>query len=248
MLVLLGYRLVAPVVVAERAWAETRARGVLRVGIDPAGPPFSYLDDRGWNGFDADLAAELGQRLNLKIEPVLLGFDARYDGLAADIADVVISEVSVDPSQTETAAYSIAYLDAGLRAVSPIPDDTLVNRCVFVALGSEADEHARYLERRTRNMTRVAVADEARALTQALSTRDCAGVALVDALAGIRNGCPLVDPARPASPTTCRVLRSKPYVIAVPRTDARLLREIDATLQTLRDDGTLDRLVARWLR
>lgn len=52
---------------AERAWVA--AHPVLRVGYDPAWPPFSERDERGrCEGVDADLLALLAHRIGVKVE------------------------------------------------------------------------------------------------------------------------------------------------------------------------------------
>ncbi len=51
----------------EREWV--RAHPTLRLGVDPAWPPFDYVDDKGLHlGFSADVLRLVGQRLGLSIE------------------------------------------------------------------------------------------------------------------------------------------------------------------------------------
>jgi signal transduction histidine kinase len=53
----------------EQAWLH--AHPLIRVGYDPAWPPFSFTDVGGvYAGIDADVLALLGQRLGLKFAPI----------------------------------------------------------------------------------------------------------------------------------------------------------------------------------
>ena len=52
---------------AERAWLAAHPK--IRVGFDPAWPPFSVVDEKsGCVGIDADLLAMLGRELGVKFE------------------------------------------------------------------------------------------------------------------------------------------------------------------------------------
>ena len=95
--------------IAQVHWQMLQQRGVLVVGIDPSTQPFSFYDQSGWNGFEADLTRELAQRLQLRlaIEPV--GYDTLYDALKLERVDIIISSVMADPSQNEAVRYSHPY-------------------------------------------------------------------------------------------------------------------------------------------
>ncbi len=238
------YRLIGAEVESEQRWALVRARGGLRVGIDPSDKRFSYFTVDGWQGFDADLASEIARRLGLALWVVPVGYDGFYDALRTDSVDVSMSALIPDPGQTADVAYSRPYFEAGLvlvggcRPGEPIPA-CLSGSSLSVALGSDADQLARLWERRVQGLRRVPRDDDGAALALLGAQGDAA---LVDGreawsqLATLRNtGAPI------------RVVESRPYVLAARRGDGRLLAEIDAILSAMRADGTLDGLARKWL-
>lgn len=245
-----------PVVVAEQRWQALRQRGALRIGIDPGVRPFSFYDRQGWAGLDATVAREIAARLNLRLEPIPVGYDGFYDALATQQADVIMSALVADPAKTAEFAYSRPYFDGGLWLVISGRADTprlrsgasvdLRGRCVAVARGSEADRLARWLERRTPGMTRRVVQDDRAALAE-IRIGNCEG-ALVEWRAALEAGCTMNSPSpSPADGMpnlargyACLSLRPRAFVIAATRDNSRLLAEINAALDAMAADGTLD--------
>lgn len=245
-----------PVVVAEHRWQVLRQQGVLRVGIDPGVRPFSFYDRQGWAGLDAAVAREIAARLNLRLEPIPVGYDGLYDALTTQQADVIMSALVADPTKTAEFAYSRPYFDGGLRLVIAgranaqwLQPGTLVDlrgRCVAVARGSEADRLARWLERRTPRMTRRVVQDDRAALAD-IRIGSCEG-ALVEWQVALEAGCstnpPIPNPNNRMHDLTrdyaCLSLWPRTFVIATTRDNSRLLAEINAALDAMAADGTLD--------
>jgi L-cystine transport system substrate-binding protein len=251
LLALLGYAAWASIssqVQAEQNWRELRARGILRIGIDPGIQPFSFYSADGgalrWNGFDADLARELAARLNLKFSSDPVGYDSMYDALQTGRIDIALSAVSPDPNRTAEFAYSQAYFDAGIRAVSLSAINTtnintdLAHKRVAVGLGSEADRQVRFWERRVPHLQRLPLPNDAAAL--AALTHGKADVALVSVFA--------VGGVDGASAWQVNSLAPRSYVIALRREDQRLLAEINRALAQMQQDGTLDALRQKWVK
>ena len=236
-----------PLVQTELSWRALQQRGILRVGIDPGVAPFSYYDAAGWNGFDADVARELAERLQLSLQSDPVGYDSMYDGLQTHRVDIVISAVVADPARTADFAYSTRYFDAGPRLITALPVKSmpeLTGRRIAVSLGSEADRVVRYWERRVPHLQRLEVDSDLAAL-QALQ-KD-ADAALVDVLTPQLNGpwCP----STPLRVTACNQISiaPRPLVIALRKTDEALLNHINQTLDAMQADGTLSRLQTKWI-
>jgi polar amino acid transport system substrate-binding protein len=229
---------------SERRWALVRARGGLRVGIDPSDRQFSYFTADGWQGFDADLARDIARRLGLAlwVEPV--GYDGLYDALKTDRVDVAMSALIPDPAQTAEVTYSAPYFEAGLalvggcRARDPIPA-CLSGQRVSVALGSDADRLVRLWQRRASDLSRIPADDEVAALALFSARADAS---LVDSREVWKQLALLRD-----SDTPLAMVESRPYVLAARRGDGRLVAEVNALLGAMRADGTLDGLARKWL-
>jgi len=213
------------------------------VAIDPGWRPFSFFDDSGWQGLDANLARELARRLQLQLQPDPVGYDALYDALALKRDDAAISAVVVDPARLADFAYTEAYFDAGVRLVARRgagigSTSDLPGRSVAVALGSDADRVARYWERRSAAMQRLPLADDGAAFEALRDGR--ADAAFLDALAAAQligdSGDGYVDIS----------VEPRLYAIAVRRDNPRLLSALNEALAAMRSDGALERLIQQW--
>lgn len=128
--------------------------GELRVGIDPAHPPFAYYDSDGIiSGLEPTLGEWLGERFNIPIRFVTLGYDGLYDALLTHQVDILIASVIVDPARTDVFTYSTPYFNAGFVLVSsshsPIQTmSELEGKTLAFAYGSSAHEQANRWHRR----------------------------------------------------------------------------------------------------
>lgn len=231
------------------AWKRASETGVLRVGMDASFPPFEAVaPDGSLVGLDVDLAREVGRRLELETQFVAnLPYDGLYDALTAQRVDVVFSALAINPARTADFSYSMAYFDAGEVLVLPEGEHGIQTMAdvdghrLAVVLGTQGDQAARRWARRLTDLTVVQHQTPADAMS-ALEAGQ-ADVALVDrvsalqAIAGGRNltivGEPVVE---------------VPYAAAVRGDSRQLLRAINEALEAMEDDGTMDRLVAQWLR
>jgi polar amino acid transport system substrate-binding protein len=99
---------------AARLPESLRQRGKLVVAIDPTYPPFETLskDQKTIVGLDADLLAEIGKELGVRIEFARAGFDSIIPGLAAGRYDLAISGMT-DTAEREKQVDFVDYFDAG---------------------------------------------------------------------------------------------------------------------------------------
>ncbi|MCS7087796.1 MAG: ABC transporter substrate-binding protein [Thermoflexales bacterium] len=234
-------------IIAEQKWQAFRSRGVLRVGVDPSVHPFSFFGASGWDGFEAELAKLLAKQLSVRLEAIPVGYDGLYDAMIAGYVDASMSMLTPDPLRTADFAYSRPYFDAGLRVYAPRHRlrtmDDLRGLRLAVARGSEADRLARWLERRVPRLQRNSFATDIEAL--AATKAGLTDGALLPAEVAIANGCPPINPADGGS---CLSLHPIPYVVAVPRSEARLLEVLNRALDDLDRDGALVQLARRWFR
>ncbi len=226
---------------ANKQWSDLHQRGVLRVGIDPGSQPFSFYSQNGWEGLDADLTGEIAHRMGLRVQTDPVGYDSMYDALHLWQVDIVVSAVVADPSRTSEFAYTESYFDAGPRLVSLSTSEIrsindLANKRIAVALGSNADRLARYWERRLVNVSLNEVNDEASSIDEVRKGEAQATIVNVLAASKLdtRTGWRVVS------------IAPQPYVIALRRDNPRLLAAINSILNSMRADGTLQAIVARW--
>lgn len=232
----------------DKTWQAIQESKLLKVGLDASYPPFEDIDEdtKEIFGYDVDLARLIGERLDVEIEIVNIGFDGLYDALLAGKVDALISGLPYDPRLTEDVAYTVSYFQAGQMLVvaedeADIESVTdLDGRTLGVELGSGGDMEARQLAKRLEELT--------------LRTYPSP----LDTLWGLKNG--EVDAVLADSITTYHFIKyegavkivgkpvtDEPYVIAVRHRARRLRDALNAILLEMRDDGTLMQLRDEWL-
>lgn len=230
----------------DETWARVQSSGVLRVGMDAAYPPFETDVEGTLQGYDIDLADEIGRRLGVRVEFVNVSFDGLYDALAAGRCDVLISALPYERQRTKDVLYTGGYFNAGqvllVRAGSTVTEvGDLAGRAVAVEMGSQAHQEAL----RLRQQQGIDLAIKPQESGDAALARVVAGeadAAILDAIAAraaVRQdgqwllcGDPLTDDS---------------FVIATRNDSPELFAHIDEALDTLRGAGWLDELAERWL-
>jgi ABC-type amino acid transport substrate-binding protein len=233
-----------PRLIQDKTWPEVQKNGGVRFGTDAGFLPFAGIDAFGdFTGIDVELARELAQRMGLRAEFVQVGADRFYDTLQAKQCDAVIGALTPDAIRLRDFAYTNAYFDAGLVLVVPGASasklDGLKGRTLAVEVGSEGDVRARWLARRTAGL-RVLERDTPDEAMQAVEA-SLADAALTDT-ATARHSVVTHPTLRLGTRQT-----SSPYVIAVRADSPDLLHALDRVLAQVKADGTLDRIVSRWL-
>ncbi|MBX0328297.1 ABC transporter substrate-binding protein [Oscillochloris sp. ZM17-4] len=230
----------------DRVWAAAQARGSLRVAVDVGFRPFVEQRDGDLAGYDVDLARAVAGRLGLRAEFVPIGFDALYNALVSDQADMIASALPYAPEEGERARFSSFYFDAGQVLLvpegSPVAGAAdLAGRRVGVALGSDADALARRLALATPSI-------------DLRSTYDEPGQAIADLRAGRLDAaiCDNVSALAAAQSAPglriAAALSSQPYALAVPASAFQLQAEVNRALAELRAEGLFEELNRRWLR
>jgi ABC-type amino acid transport substrate-binding protein len=222
--------------------------GTLRVAIDPSFPPFEYIDSEGQiQGLDADLAEELAQRMGVEVHFVTTGYDGLYDALVADQADLIVSALYPDPNRTQDFAFSPPYFNAGsvivLPQASPVAQEgDLAGRPVAVVFGTEGHMEALRYEETLPTPPNLYTFESAEEALQSLSAGQVEATIInnIAAQMAINRGYPVRVLTPPVT--------DESYVLAVQQEDRALLDAIVQHLESMARDGTLDVLLARWMR
>lgn len=95
--------IVAPMAATAKSIAETvKQAGVVRIGTGNDTPPMNFIDDAGkWTGFDVELGDEIGKRLGVKVERVVVNNKTRIAFLANGQIDMALSNISRTLSREE---------------------------------------------------------------------------------------------------------------------------------------------------
>ncbi len=231
--------------VHDPTWERVQKSGTLRVGMDAGVPPFAMPGNGEIQGFDADLARDLANRLGVQVAIVNTPSDALYDALLTGRVDALIAALPVTPEFRRDVAYSAPYVEMGERAIVRAGSDIrapadLANRRVGAELGSDGDLAARTLARHL-PIRLHSDYDSGDAALADLRTGALDAVVL-DGIAARHTAA--TDPALVMLPEP---VLSNGYVIATKQDAPMLTANLGRALDAARMAGLLTQLEARWL-
>jgi polar amino acid transport system substrate-binding protein len=88
--------------------------GQLVLGTSGGQPPMTMKGEDGkMTGFDVDLASLIAQAMNVKLVIKQLPFDKLLDALEANEVDIVISNMTINPSRNMRVAFAGPYMTSG---------------------------------------------------------------------------------------------------------------------------------------
>jgi ABC-type amino acid transport substrate-binding protein len=246
--IVLGWRLTRPGArfgPQDVTWIRVQANKDLYVGLDPDYPPFTEWTPEQIDGIEADIAREIGDRLGVKTQILIMGTDSLYDSLYTGYVDLIISGLHVDPTLKTWVHYTRPYYDAGQilvsRADSPIGTmRALDGRSVAVEIASQGDLAAQHWQRRLHalDVQRYLLPDDAMSAVL-IGHADAALVDTVSARLYLVQHDGLVMAPKTTVPDD--------YVIALRKANFRLIDAVERALNDMIADGTLDAIVNRWL-
>ena len=130
----------------------SNAQQVLKVGTEPAFPPFEMQapDGKGFTGFDIDLFRAIGEEADLKIQFQSMPFDGLIPALQSQNIDAAISGMTITAERAQTVDFSRPYFQSGLAIAVRKEDaqeigsfDDLENKKIAVAIGTTGAQEAR---------------------------------------------------------------------------------------------------------
>ncbi len=230
------------VLTAAFALAETTT---LKAGTSPDFPPFESLDDAGAViGFDADLAAAIGKIIGAEITFEATSFDSIVTGVQTGLYDLGISGFYITEERLANVDFSVPYLQDSQSAIVKVDTDITDNASLMgKKLGSQSGTIG--LESAEASTD----ADNVFAYTKALdAVLDLKGgkldAVITDTPVAKKILAELNDPTLTISETVSFGVEY--YGIAIPKGQDELKAKIDAAIESLIADGTIDQLVEKW--
>jgi len=218
---------------------------VLKAGCNPEFPPFESVDDNNVIiGFDADLAAEISKDIGVTIELESTSFDSIITGIQTGLYDLGISGFYITEERQANVDFSIPYLQDGQSCIIKVDSDITDNASLMgKKIGSQ------------NGTTGMDAAEEstsegnAYAYTKALdAVMDLQGnkldAVITDTPVARRLVKELGDATLTISDTV--IFNAEYYGIAIPKGNDDLKAKIDASIERMQADGTIDALVVKW--
>lgn len=221
----------------------------VRIATVGTGPPYSIVDEEGnWTGSDADIWAEISERMGWEIEVQRVGSSATFGQLDTGRSDVAANNYALTPERTENYIHTIPlYADANTIAVQDGNDEIntledLAGQTIGVQAGQAAD------------IPLSDMADEMgfeiirfESLTDAFQQLQ---IDRVDAVGAPRSLLAQYNETRDANfKVLDENLTATPVVYFLPDTEehAQLRDELDGVIEEMINDGTIGEITEEWL-
>lgn len=229
--------------VAHAELADVQKRGELRVVMSGEYPPFSQpaASGVGLEGFDVDIANEIGKRLGVKTRVIKAEFSSIIAGLQGGQFDIAVASQSKTPERAKAIDFlGRPYYYDGFQLFVPKASDArtlndLGGKPVAVALGTVFEKFLR-----DRKYANVATYSGEQEIFQALGTGRAAAMITTRTVGVIaaKNG----QPIKPAG----NVLQQDNPYISLGKNQPRLKASVEKAVNDMRKDGTLKKLSEKW--
>ncbi|MEQ8293639.1 MAG: transporter substrate-binding domain-containing protein [Roseovarius sp.] len=213
------------------------AQDVVRLGTEGAYPPWNFLNDSGEvDGFERELGDELCKRAELNCEWVTNDWDSIIPNLVSGNYDVIIAGMSITDERDEVIDFTQNYTP---------PDPS-----AYLAMSEDVDLENAVIAAQTGTIQAAFVADKDWTLVEFATPEET--------IAAVRNGeadAVLADKsylAPVAAEEDGLMLLSQEEEIGggvglgVRESDTELKETLDAAIQSMKDDGSLNELITKW--
>lgn len=226
---------------------KSEDREVLTVAMELAYPPFETKDEEGNpSGVSVDFMEDFGEYIGKEVRIENTSFDGLIPSLQTGKADMVMSSITITEERKQTVDFSEPYANAMLAVltnkeagISSVEDLDQKGKKVAVKTGSTG---YLYAQEHLQNAEIIALQDES-ACVMEVSQGKADGF-IYDQLTVYRNWQNNQD-------TTEAVFLPfqdvEPWGIAVKKGNTELLDQLNAFIETYREDGGFDRLTEKYL-
>ena len=228
---------------AEGLMQEIQNRGYIKVSTNADFVPFEYQDGNKIIGIDVDIARKIADYMGLEIEINDVSFDAITLELKNRKCDFAIAAMSYSNEKAENVDFSDTYYRAKQAIIVPIDSniksgEDLHGKKIGVPLGFTGDIYCTEnfldstIERYGKGSD--AVLDLINVRIDAVVIDDTPAKKLVKLS---KNKTVLLDD----------YLFEESYRIAVPKGESELLENINTTLERLKSDGEIEKIVSKYV-
>lgn len=217
---------------AGLAWADT-----VRLGTEGAYPPYNFINDSGEvDGFEREVGDELCKRAELTCEWVTNDWDSIIPNLVSGNYDVIIAGMSITDERDEVIDFTQNY-------TQPDPSS-------YLAASMDADIAGGVVAAQTGTIQAAFIAAGGATLVEFATPEET--------IAAVRNGeadAVLADKAYlgpiAAEDDAVMLMEQEELIgggvgLGVRESDGELKAKLDAAIQSMKDDGSLNELLAKW--
>ncbi len=221
---------------------ETSAADTLIIGTNPEFPPFEYIEQGNIVGFDVDLMNEVAKLIGKKVEFKNMAFDSLLIAMQTGKINCIISGMTATDERRQHVNFSDPYFISKQAVLVPSGSDIkkfedLKGKKIGVVIGYTGDMVVTDMYKDTSSITRYEATGQAiMALTAKKVDATVLDMEPAKEYAANNEGITVLDTA----------LAEEEYSIALPKENTALLEEINNALKTLKENGTYDKIYAKY--
>ncbi|MDO4270079.1 MAG: basic amino acid ABC transporter substrate-binding protein [Eubacteriales bacterium] len=227
---------------------NTTAGETLRMVTNAAFAPYEFVDDNGEvAGIDAEIAAAIAEKLGMKLEITDMAFESLLPALQSGSADIILAGMTVNAERQESVDFTDSYAKGVQVIIVPEgseiagPDD-LNGKQIGVQTGTTGDQYCSDTpENGGFGEDAVQRYDNGPLAVAALLNGQVDAVVIdnepAKALVAANEGLKILDTA----------YTDEDYAAAVQKGNTELLDKVNAALEELKADGTIDEILAKYI-
>lgn len=213
------------------------AQDVVRLGTEGAYPPWNFINDAGEiDGFERELGDELCARAQLTCEWVTTDWDSIIPNLVSGNYDAIIAGMSITEERDEVIDFTQNYTP---------PDPS-----AYLAMSEDVDLAGGVIAAQTGTIQAAYIAEQGATLVEFATPEET--------IAAVRNGeadAVLADKSflTPVAEEDADLMIVGPDValgggvgMGIRESDTALRGTFDAAIQSMKDDGSLNAMIAKW--
>ena len=217
---------------------------VIRVGAETTFPPFEFVENEKYVGFGLDLADAVVKQMGAKMEFKSMGFDALIPAIQSNQIDLIASGMDATPERAKQVLFSDPYFTENGYVILVKKDNSNVNdwgdlkgKVVGAQVGTES----------------VKLAQENGA--SQVKQLDSNAQAFMELKAGTVDAVILDRPVsmyylNKGADKDVKIVGTPkdgaPMVFAMSKDNEQLQKDVNAALKELKDNGTYDKIHAKW--
>lgn len=215
---------------------------VLKVGTNPAFPPFESTTDKGEIiGFDIDLIKAIGAAAGYDVQIISVAWDGIIPGLIAGNYDVIASAMTITEERKLSVNFADPYFEAS-QVIVTLKKNKVLNtlaeltgKKISVQLGTTGDFVA---------------TDEVKG--GIVKRFDLAPMAVQELINGAVDAMIVDDPVAKTYVKQFSTLQygakvtEEFYGYAIAKKNTQILADVNAALKQLKSNGTYDQIFAKW--
>ena len=219
------------------------AKPALRVGTEATYAPFETIDENGnYVGFDMDLIRMVATQLGMQLKMNNISWDGIIPGLMNGNYDCIIAAMTITPERKKQIAFSIPYFSNRQTIVVKTnntavktPDD-LIGKTVTVQNGTTGDLYASKIK----DVKMKRFDTNPQGVQELLNNN--ADAAVMDDLVAYD----AVKKNKGLKAVEIEKIAKEDYGIGIRKDNEQLIAKINKAIQTLKKNGKLDALVAKY--